>query len=180
MITFAIKPLSSPRLQLEILSSDHADEAAVTFAGPELHEFIGGTPSTAAELAARYTRLERGRSVDGAQLWFNWMLRDTVSGRLVGTVQATVEGSTGADLRASLAWVVGTPFQRRGYAGEAARAVAAWLRDEGVDTMQAFIHPDNDASAAIAQSLGLRRTTTMDDGEFLWTNHSGGAEAAGR
>ena len=178
MTTFDIEPLSSPRLRLEVVSTDHADEAAVTFADPELHEFIGGVPSTAAELAARYALLERGHSADGTQLWFNWMLRDTTSGRLVGTVQATVEGSRGVDARASLAWVVGTPFQRKGYAGEAARAVAVWLREGGVDTMQAFVHPHNEASAAIARSLGLKRTTTVDHGEFLWTDSGGGANGA--
>ena len=175
MATFNVEPLNSPRLRLEAVSMNHADEAALTFADPALHEFIGGAPSTAAELAARYALLERGRCLDGTQLWFNWMLRERTSGRLVGTVQATVDGSRGVDARASLAWVVGAPFQRQGYAGEAARAVAAWLREGGVDTMQAFVHPHNEASAAIARSLGLKRTETVDDGEFLWTDFGVGA-----
>jgi len=176
MIAFSIEPLSSPRLRLEVVSIDHADEAAVTFASPRLHEFIGGTPSTALELAALYSRLVPGHSADGRQLWFNWMLRETTSGRLVGTVQATVEGSRTVGARATLAWVVGVPFQRKGYAREAAHAVVVWLRNQGVDTMQAFVHPHNVASAAIAGSLGLSRTMTVEDGEFLWTDFASGAD----
>jgi len=161
------------------MSTDHAVEAAVTFADPHLHEFIGGIPSTVVELAERYTRQSTGRSADGTQLWFNWMLRERTSGELVGTVQATVEGSIGVDARASLAWVVGTRLQRKGYAGEAASAVVAWLREQRVDIMRAFIHPHNEASAAIAKRLGLERTSTLDNGEFLWTNSEDVADIRG-
>jgi hypothetical protein len=35
-------------LRPEVVSTNHADEAAVAFASPELREFIGGAPSTAA------------------------------------------------------------------------------------------------------------------------------------
>ena len=114
-------------------------------------------------------RLEKGSSPDGSQLWLNWMLRDDATGRLVGTVQATVDGWGHADARATLAWVVGSSFQRQGYASEAARSMASWLTEKGIATVQACIHPDNVASKSIARSLGLIRTEERVDGEFLWT-----------
>jgi RimJ/RimL family protein N-acetyltransferase len=168
MTRLVAEPLRSPRLTLEILAVAHAEEAAVALASPALHEFIGGAPSSAAELATRYRRLEEGGNVAGTQLWFNWMLRETASGRLVGTVQATVEPA--ATVRARLAWVVGVAHQRQGYAGEAAAAVMTWLRSAGVDTMEAFVHSGNSASMAIARSLGLRLTARVEDGEHLWTD----------
>jgi len=163
MTDFAAEPLHTARLGLEVLRVGHAEEAAAAFASPALHEFIGGSPSTAVDLAARYARLEKGRSDDGTQLWFNWMLRERETGLLVGTVQATVE-----EAHTSVAWVVGQPFQRRGYATEAAKAIAAWLRGRGLGPIRAFVHPRNDASAAIAAHLGLTETSTVLDGENLW------------
>lgn len=165
MRDFCAEPLSTRRLDLEIISIGHAAEAAVTFDSPALHEFTGGAPSTALELATRFARLERGVNDDATQLWLNWMLRERATGRLVGTVQATVE-----DDRSNLAWVVGVEYQRRGFAGEAARSVVDWLRARGVREMRAFVHPRNSASAAIAGALGLTRTTTVVDSEHLWTD----------
>lgn len=137
-----------------------------------LNEFIGGTPLSAAELATRYTLLARGSSADGTQLWFNWMMRATGTGRLVGTVQATVECIATDDMHANVAWVVGPPFQGSGYAEEGACAMVTWLRTRGVRVMEAYIHPDNLASAAVARSLDLSQTSIMEDGEFLWTNRA--------
>ena len=46
--------------------------------------------------------------------------------------------------------------------------MVAWLRDHGVDTVVAHVHPDNAASAAVAGALGLRPTETIVDGEVRW------------
>jgi len=167
-----------------VLSVSHAAEAFVAFDDARLHEFIGGAPLSCRSTAERYARLETGRSADGAQLWFNWMLGEAGSGELVGTVQATLErdgasdtdGSDDCDcVIASLAWVVALPFQRRGYATEAARAVTTWLGHAGIVRTRAYVHPRNLASAAIARSLGMARTTTLVDGEVLWIGPRAGA-----
>ena len=185
-------PLNTARLRLEVLSVSHAAEAFVAFDDARLHEFIGGAPLSCRSTAERYARLETGRSADGAQLWFNWMLREAGSGELVGTVQATLQhdGASDADdshdcdcdcdcdcdgVIASLAWVVALPFQRRGYATEAARAVTTWLGHAGIVRTRAYVHPRNLASAAIARSLGMARTTTLVDGEVLWIGPRAGA-----
>jgi RimJ/RimL family protein N-acetyltransferase len=88
-------------------------------------------------------------------------LRDEA--RLVGTVQATI-----ADRSAEIAWVVGTPWQGRGIAGEAARGLVAWLATQPVHTVVAHIHPDHHASAAVATSAGLTATDVWQDGEVRW------------
>lgn len=71
---------------------------------------------------------------------------------------------TGRD-HAGIAWVVGTPWQGRGLASEAAAGLVGRLRAQGVRTIVAHLHPDHHASAAVARSAGLSATAERQDGE---------------
>jgi RimJ/RimL family protein N-acetyltransferase len=93
------------------------------------------------------------------------MLRRRDTGELVGTVQATVTGTT-----AELSWVVAVPHQGRGYAREAALAVRTELAGTGVLTFTAHIHPDHGASIGVARALGMEPTDVVVDGEIRWTD----------
>ncbi|KOU19301.1 GCN5 family acetyltransferase [Streptomyces sp. WM6372] len=146
------------------LRVEHAAEMALVLGDPVLHEFIGGAPLTAGALRERYARLAAG-SPDPAVVWCNWVLRLRGDGALVGTVQATV---TPARDTAELAWVIGTPWQGRGFATEAARAVTAWLADLPVGLLIAHVHPDHHASAAVAAACGFAPTPHREDGEIRW------------
>ena len=42
------------------------------------------------------------------------------------------------------------------------------LREEGVTTVTAHIHPDNAPSESVARALGLAPTATIVDGEVRW------------
>ncbi|MFE7649843.1 GNAT family N-acetyltransferase [Streptomyces phaeoluteigriseus] len=158
------QPLVSDRLDLVPLRADQAREMAAVLSDPALHTFIGGSPSTPEALRARYERLVAG-SPDPAATWWNWVLRLRESGRLVGTVQATV---TEEGRLAEIAWVVGTPWQGRGLATEAARTLVDGLREQGVRTVVAHIHPEHHASAAVAAAAGLVPTGEEQDGEVRW------------
>ena len=68
-----------------------------------------------------------------------------------------------------VAWVIATTHQRRGYAGEAAAAMARWLRRQGVRVLAAYVHPEHRASARVAERLGLAATEQRVDGEIRWT-----------
>src|SRR5947209_20503575 len=85
--------IRTPRLTLEPLQTEHADEMAPLLDDQSLHEFIGGRPSTLAELRETYTRQVVGRSPDGSAGWLNWIVRDSAAGSVVGTVQATLQDS---------------------------------------------------------------------------------------
>lgn len=85
----------------------------------------------------------------------------------VGAVQATV-AETGDGLSAEIAGVVATAHQGRGYAREAAEAMVSWLREQGAGNIVAHIHPDHQASAAMARAVGLAPTSTLEDGELRW------------
>ncbi|MBO3086309.1 GNAT family N-acetyltransferase [Cellulomonas fengjieae] len=165
----AAAPLRSARLVLEPLDLGHVDEAFDAFDDPRLHTYTGGHPASLDELRARFARQAVGSSTDGSQGWLNWMLRRQDTHELVGTVQATLSRGEDDELQAELAWVVASDHQGRGYASEAAVAVAGWLREHGVGCLIADIHPDHQASAGVARAVGLHATTTVVDGEIRWT-----------
>nr|WP_108013001.1 GNAT family N-acetyltransferase [Streptomyces sp. VMFN-G11Ma] len=60
------------------------------------------------------------------------------------------------------------PWQGRGYATEAARALVAHLGQGPVSTVIAHIHPDHHASAAVARAAGMEPTEEQQDGETRW------------
>lgn len=144
-------------------------EAAPAFDDEALHTYIGGSPATVDQLRARYERQVVGRSADSAQSWLNWMLRRLDTGELVGTVQATVSVANGRPT-AEVAWVVSTGHQGQGYAREASAGMVVWLREQGVDTLVAHVHPEHAASAGVARALGLRPTADVVDGEVRWSS----------
>jgi RimJ/RimL family protein N-acetyltransferase len=165
--------IGTDRLELLPLEAGHADEMAVVLSDPALYTFIGGAPATAAELRSRYTRMIAGSPEPGVS-WCNWVIqvRDGqpyAAGGLVGTVQATVgPGDGDGSPRAEIAWVVGTPWQRHGFAKEAARGLVQWLDAHGAGRVIAHVHPDNEASAAVATATGLTPTGVMHHGEIRW------------
>jgi RimJ/RimL family protein N-acetyltransferase len=156
------------RLTLEPLCVEHAEEIAPVFDDASLHEYIGGQPETVERLRGRYARLAAGQSPDGQQGWLNWIIRHRETGDVVGTVQATLDETSG-QRSAEIAWVIASPFQRQGYAKEAADGMVAWLREHGVSVFVAHIHPKHGASIAVARHLGLTATEASLDGETRWT-----------
>ncbi|MFF1461424.1 GNAT family N-acetyltransferase [Streptomyces sp. NPDC058330] len=155
-------PFATRRLDAVPLNPAHADEMAAVLADPALHAYTGGAPQDAGALRARYERQTTG-SPDPAELWWNWVLRVRADGRLAGYVQATVRGA-----RAEVAWVVGTGWQGRGYAKEAAVGLVRHLLGQGVPAVVAHIHPEHTASAAVAAAAGLHPTEEREDGEVRW------------
>ncbi|MGR3932032.1 GNAT family N-acetyltransferase [Streptomyces sp. BRA346] len=158
--------IPTARLELRPLRIEHAAEMAGVLSDPGLHTFIGGAPLDATALRARYERLVAG-SPDPEVTWCNWVAHARAERCLVGTVQATVSGPA-ADRTAEVAWVVGTPWQGRGYATEAARALVAWLSGGSVNQVIAHLHPDHRASAGVARTAGLAPTGHRQDGEVRW------------
>ncbi len=160
--------LESERLTLEPLAAAHADELVHVLDDPALHRFTGGAPLGIDELRARFERQARGESPDGRDTWLSWVVRERVSGRAVGTVQATLPGREGGRV-AELAWVIGTSHQGNGFATEAAITVADWLFSQDVSLLRAHIHPEHHASMAVARAAGFEPTPVIVDGESRWS-----------
>ena len=177
---FLVTPFATPSADLEVSSAaviltrrlvltplrvEDAEEMVSVFEDERLHEFTGGHPLTFSQLRDRYGDLVAGAR-DPSQEWLNWIVRQRAEAIAVGTVQATV--SSGANLRADVAWVIGVPWQGHGYATEAASAMVTWLRGLGVERISANIHPDHRASIGVATRLGLAPTDDWCDGEKVW------------
>ncbi|HEX2755382.1 MAG TPA: GNAT family N-acetyltransferase [Candidatus Limnocylindrales bacterium] len=162
--------IATGRLELVPLRIADADEMVAVLADPGLYAFIGGGPPTHDELVARFEAQVRGRSPDGREEWHNWVVRERPSGAATGFVQATVVdvGGAGAGRGAEIAWLIGVPWQGRGYASEAARGLVAWLEAAGVRSILAHVHPDHLGSAAVAERAGLAPTDELVDGERVW------------
>lgn len=163
----ATEHLSTHRLELEPLQVGHAAEMAVALDDAALHTYTGGQPASAGQLAVRYARQVAGGSQDGRQRWCNWVIRQRVSARAIGYVQATIESSQHG-MVAEVAWVLAVPAQGSGLATEAATAMLTWLRGHGVQRVTAHVHPNHAASAGVARHLGLTPTHVIIDGEVRW------------
>ena len=165
--------LRTARLVLEPLRVEHADEMVALLADRALYAFFDDDPSpTLDELRARYARQSVGRSPDGTEAWHNWVVREGASGAVAGFVQATVVDVAGV-VTAELAWVIGTAYQRQGYAVEGAQAARDAITGPGslsgddAAVVQAHIAPGHTASEAVARHLGLAPDEEQD-GETLW------------
>ncbi|HEY1618627.1 MAG TPA: GNAT family N-acetyltransferase [Streptosporangiaceae bacterium] len=169
--------LWTARLEMTSLTEDDAAEMAVVLGDLALHEFIGGTPAGEDALANRYRRWSEGSDTAG-ETWLNWAIRLRDGGQAAGHLQATV--TTGpAGQAAEMAWVIGTRWQRRGYAAEAANALVQWLAEAGVTQVSACIYPGHRASERVAERAGLELTSEVSDGERVWRRELGRPAAAG-
>ena len=155
--------IETGRLLLRPLVVDDAAEMAAVLADPCLYELTGGAPETSSQLATRYARWVAGPSKPGQQ-WLNLVVRERMTLRAVGYVQATINPQA-----SDVAWVIGVPWQRCGYAIEATRAMVEHLvREHRVSVLRALIRFDHAASQRIAVHLGLTRTGEVVDGEEVW------------
>jgi RimJ/RimL family protein N-acetyltransferase len=155
--------ITSARLVLRPVEVAHAEEMVEVLGDPRLYEFTGGEPPTLPALRERYERWQRPTSPDGTEGWLNWIVFRRADDAAVGTVQATVTVDG-----AEVAWVIGVPFQRNGFAAEAAVAAAEWLATDGVTDLRAHVAIGHTASERVAAALGMAPTDVLVDGERRW------------
>jgi RimJ/RimL family protein N-acetyltransferase len=155
------EPITTHRLSLVPLEVADAADMVPVLGASQLYRYTGGEPPSLAVLTERY-EAQVGGSGRAEEIWINWIMRIDGS-EACGFIQASVE-----DRSSTLAWVVGVPWQRNGYASEAGEAVIEWLRSRGVERFDCFIHPSNRASAGVASRLGFIRTPEISDAEHRW------------
>ncbi len=170
--------IETERLRLSPLVPDDADALFPVLDDERLHAFTGGRPDTIEELHVRLAAWASERSPNGQEAWLNWLVRSADDRTVLGTTQATVERDHG-DLRAAVAWTIGSAEQGRGIGSEAARAIVGWLVGEGVTTVEAYVHPEHEASAGVASNAGLLATDETVDGEVVWRRSTARAADAG-
>ena len=156
--------IRTDRLELAPLEPGHAAEMVEVLADPALYGFTGGVPPALRDLDARYRAWATG-SPRPSETWLNWVVRLGDDGPAIGHLQATVVDDGQA---ADIAWLIGTEWQGRGYASEAARALVSWLEESGVGEITAHIHAGHLASGQVAAAAGLAPTAEIGGGEVVW------------
>ncbi len=142
-----------------------SDAMVAVYADDQMHAFTGSAPLTATELRDRYRQLAAGWNHDRSEQWCNWIVRMNGNERPIGAMQATIA----CDLSyAEVAWEIAVEQQSNGFASEAASVVINYLLERGAKRITASIHPQHDASAAVARKAGMVATTESDDGEVVW------------
>ena len=142
------------RLRLEPIRESHAAEMFELLSDPAMYRFVPQDPPESIEaLAARYHRLETRCSPDGEEAWLNWVARLRDTNVCIGIVQVTLL----KDGRAQLAYEVGVPYWRRGFATETCSRVIQALFDQGATEVRAELDTRNEASIALLERLGFRR-----------------------
>lgn len=137
---------------LEPQTTAHAAELFALLDDPELYVFTDDKgPASLEALTDRLRRLESRTSPDGAEHWFNWVVRSG-EGAVVGYVQATVRPGGEAEI----AYVFGRAYRGRGFATRACSAMLECLAaDYAVTRATATLDPQNAASLALLQRLGF-------------------------
>jgi ribosomal-protein-alanine N-acetyltransferase len=156
--------LVTERLELIPLAERFADAMFDGLQSSALYQYIPDVPPPSREwLRERYRRLESGRSPDSSELWLNWLLREKMTGRFVGHVQATVKGR-----KASVAYLLFLKDWGAGYAHEAvARMLLSLERDHGVKEFLATVHVANQHSIRLLERLGFTRRSFVKDAEVI-------------
>lgn len=161
--------LVTPRLNLEPIGEDHAQELWELFSDLKLHEFVPYEPLSLEKQRERCAKWAKRRSPDGAELWLNWLARDLKSNHPVGHFQAGVKN----DGVASIGYVVARSFQNRGLATEALHAVFDYLKGPlAVRQVKAWSDTRNLASHRLAQKMGMTQVEVIKNADFFKGNTS--------
>ena len=148
--------LETPRLTLrEWLAGDAAPHAAMC-ADPEVMRYMSGV----LDEAESWRRMALHAGHWALRGYGNWVLERREDGAFVGRAGFwNPEGWPGLEI----GWMLARPAWGNGYATEAARAALAWgWKTLECERVIALIKPDNRASLAVAERLGmqpLRRDT---------------------
>ncbi len=145
--------LETARLRLRGWRDGDLDELAEIYADREVTRWIGLPDGLSRADAWRRLALLTGHwTLRG---YGPWAVEDLASGRLAGHVGLwQPDGWPGLEV----VWLLGRPWQGRGYAVEAARASLGFAFERlGADRVISLIEPANEPSARVAERIGERR-----------------------
>lgn len=154
--------LTAPTLESErLILRGHTVEAfpdyAAMWGDPIVARYIGGRPFTPEEC---WHRLLRGVGHWPVMGFGYWLAFEKASGRLVGEMglaEFKRDITPSFDGAPEAGWVLAPWSHGKGYATEAVMAAHAW-GDANVASKRTvcIIHPENDASVAVARKCGYR------------------------
>lgn len=144
--------LATSRLRLRQSRPDDTDAMHACFANPEAMRFWNRPVQTKRIETQRVVR----NCIDCTPSYYRfWAVADADTDRCLGMVNYH-DGHI-RNRRAAIGYIVDPARQRQGIATEAVAALLEFCFGElGLHRVQAFIHPDNTASRALAEKLGFR------------------------
>ncbi|HSK46827.1 MAG TPA: GNAT family N-acetyltransferase [Coriobacteriia bacterium] len=163
--------VETERLCLRPWAIEDADEFAVMARDPAVVEYItGGRPLTDAEVAEF---IERQMVTQEERGWSRWavQLREPRDGEPAGVVGFCGPGCTFAP-EVEVGWWLRAELWGRGLATEAGRAAVRHCFEViGFPRLICCVHPDNQASRAVARKVGFRETRHFEYNGLTLVRH---------
>lgn len=162
MLIVSREPLFTPRLELRRTRVEDAAAIFPALRDPLMYLYVPrSAPIDPADVAQRFARVMPETAPNRLDQWLNWTvwLRDGGAG--LGAIEATIK----PDRRVEIGYLFDPRVWRRGFAREAVGAMIAHLSQNGAASFEAVIDIRNEASKALAASLGfaLRETRGLDE-----------------
>jgi RimJ/RimL family protein N-acetyltransferase len=145
-------PIETARLRLTPLRAEDAEAMFPLLSDPATYRYVDYDPPPSVEyLQSVYRRQCEGRSADGKQRWFNWIVRDP-NDQPLGYVQATVL----EDSSAYVAYFLASKFWGCGYASESLGALLRYLNSTWrVTAFLATVEVENRRSINLLERMGF-------------------------
>jgi RimJ/RimL family protein N-acetyltransferase len=165
--------LETERLTLRPLIEQDVEAMTIYRGDPEVCRYLPFTPQTADDIRQRMGHMFGSTSLEGERGGIPVGLFRRDDGALLGDLVLFHLDRTNGNVE--IGWVIRPDVSGRGYATEAVRAlVDAAFRQLGVRRVVARIDAENDASARLAERVGMRLEARLVENE--WYNGRWGDE----
>lgn len=150
-------------VELIVQVPSHADALFEALSNPAIYEYLDETPpKDVADLRKRIIFLQRGRSEDGNDKWFNWTV--FVAFKVVGYTQATVF----PDNSASIAYALSPSAWGRGIGHRACqKTISVLIDDHNVSCIRADTERGNLRSQRLLKRLGFKEAHRLGNDVFF-------------
>jgi RimJ/RimL family protein N-acetyltransferase len=165
--------LETERLTLRPLIEQDVEAMTIYRGDPEVCRYLPFTPQTADDIRQRMGHMFGSTSLEGERGGIPVGLFRRDDGALLGDLVLFHLDRTNGNVE--IGWVIRPDVSGRGYATEAVRAlIDAAFRRLGVRRVVARIDAENDASARLAERVGMRLEARLVENE--WYNGRWGDE----
>lgn len=148
------KQLSTVRLTLRPFAPQDAESCLRNWAADEeIYRYLSAQPQTADEVQEWLSSADEAYADPRT---YYWAIEETHSDEVVGKLFVDNFGTSSR--WCEMDWKIGTAFQGKGYAAEAARAAIEYLiREVGFHRIEAKCCTENTASERVMQKLGINK-----------------------
>jgi ribosomal-protein-alanine N-acetyltransferase len=157
--------LKTERLLLRRISEDDAPDIFVLRSDEDVLRYVGKEPAKTIEDAEKFIRtVDEGLHSTNAVMWGIALKNDLA--RLIGTI--CLWNIQKENYRAEIGYVLHPEFWRKGIMKEAIQQVIEYgFKKMGLHSIEARIHADNKASAAILEATGFLKEGLLKE-EFCF------------